>query len=88
MHENIVWDSLNKINPSVVDAKMNNRLRDKNRHLVRLRFGIQIIHQRCVLCMCYIKICIKYSNLEAGLILVTKPITLLKLNLQQPCIFG
>lgn len=30
----------------------------------------------------------KYSNLKTGLILVSKPLTLLKLNLQQPCILG
>lgn len=43
MHENIVLDSLDKINPLVVDIKMNNRPCDKNRHLGQLRFGIQIV---------------------------------------------
>lgn len=67
MHEKIVLDSLDKINPLAVAIKMNNRPRDQNRHLRRLRFGgIQIIPQRCVLCTCYIKICIKYSNLKTS----------------------
>lgn len=69
MHENIVLDIEDKINPLVVDIKMNNQPHDKNRHLVRLRFEIQIIPQTCVLCMSYIKICIEYSNLKSGLIL-------------------